>query len=92
MKTKTINKFDHSWKPIGSEPKVYDGDTYKMRPMQFEVYKELRYAPYSIINAPTASGKTLAICWLVARKLEDNPKRKAIIVVPQTIIANGFKG
>jgi len=91
-KLKTINKISASWKPLGRIPKIYANDVFKMRKMQVDAFNSLIDKPYAIINAPTASGKTLAICWVIAKRLHDNPHKKAIIAVPQTIIADGFKG
>jgi len=87
-----INKINVGWNPIGEEPKVYENETYKMRKMQKLAYSALKDSSNVIINAPTASGKTLAICWMIAKRLIENPKMKSIIAVPQTIIADGFRG
>ena len=95
-KTDKINKICASWEPLGEIPTVYPCNTYKMKKMQNGLYKFVR--PFLskllrlIVNAPTASGKTLAICWIVAKILHMFPNIKAIISVPQTIIADGFKG
>lgn len=87
-----LNKITAKWEPIGQIPKVYADRTFKMRSMQAEAYAALADKRHVIINAPTASGKTLAICWILAKRLIESPQRKAIIAVPQTIIASGFRG
>jgi len=61
-----------------------------MRSMQAEAFGVLMNVLFRMINAPTGSGKSAEICFLAARELHDNPKRKVVIVVPQTIIAKGF--
>ncbi|MFA7219495.1 MAG: DEAD/DEAH box helicase family protein [Synergistaceae bacterium] len=91
-KVKTINKINASWEPLGRMPEISDSGTFSMRGMQSKAFKTLSSYRYAILNAPTSSGKTLAICWLIAKALLDNPSMKAIITVPQIIIANGFKG
>lgn len=92
MKKDFINKITASWEPLGEIPKVYENETYKMLKMQKLAYEALKNKPNVIINAPTAAGKTLAICWMNAKRLSNDPKLKAIISVPQTIIADGFRG
>lgn len=87
-----LNKITAKWEPLGQIPKVYADRTFKMRSMQAEAYAALADKRHVIINAPTASGKTLAICWILAKRLIESPQRKAIIAVPQTIIASGFRG
>lgn len=89
---KKINKITASWEPMGEIPKVYKNETYEMNEMQKGAYEALKYKSKIILNAPTASGKTLATCWINAKKLTDDRRLKAIITVPQTIIADGFYG
>ena len=92
IRTKTISKINHKWRAVGKRPKVYSNNTYKMLPIQEEIYRETIGSQHSIINAPTACGKSISICFNVAKDLSLNPTRKAIITVPQTIIGSGFKG
>lgn len=88
----SIRKITHSWEPIGTIPQIFPNNTFKMRKMQVSAYATLHDKPYAILNGPTAAGKTLAICWITAKRLFLSPTKKAIIAVPQTIIASGFKG
>ena len=63
---------------------------HKPRKWQAECFDKLKDEQFAIINAPTGTGKSTMISYLVAHKLKKNPSLKAIIVVPQTIIASGF--
>jgi len=91
-KTEIKPRITASWEPIGEMPSLVEPDEYSMRPMQAMGYQELSDATHAVVNAPTASGKALLMCWLIANLLQKNPTKKAIITVPQTIIGSGFKG
>ena len=58
---------------------------------QEECYRVLVNEARGLINAPTGSGKSTIIAYLISGKLNANPKLKVIITVPQIIIAGGFK-
>lgn len=47
--------------------------------------------PIAFINAPTGSGKSTMLSMLAYHRTINDIKKKAIIVVPQTIIGKGFK-
>ena len=47
--------------------------------------------PIAFINAPTGSGKSTMLSMLAYHRTLNDSKKKAIIVVPQTIIGKGFK-
>lgn len=64
----------------------------RMRPMQRQAFEKLYRASDRLVNAPTSSGKSLLMCFVSGRELADEPKRKIVIAVPQTIIAKGFRG
>jgi len=84
------NAFNNKWTPVDCPPTIVDG-YYQMREWQQECYDELKDSHHWIINAPMGSGKSFMICCLDYKKLENNPNLRAIIAVPQTIIAEGFR-
>ncbi len=90
--TKTINKISSSWEPIGTMPTTYGINTYRMRKCQIQAFKTCFQEKFTILNGPTASGKTLMGCYILAPELANDKTKKAIFAVPQTIIADGFKG
>ena len=92
MKKKTIKKISCNWQPLGKKPEPTTNRIFSMREMQKEAFNQLVDKMFAILNAPTASGKSLAICWLTARYLKLYPDRLTIISVPQTIIGESFKG
>ena len=61
------------------------------RPYQLRFFDELKDEALGFIIAPPASGKSLVMSALVYEKLIREPKRKAILVVPQTQIGHGFE-
>jgi len=65
-------------------------DRFRMRPIQKRAYEALYGQQFQILNAPTGAGKSLQIIFSSAREMDENPKQKVLIVVPQTIIAKGF--
>jgi len=67
-----------------------DYKEFSLRAMQLNILNELKYSPYWIINAPMASGKTLAQCFLAKLKQKINPNLKVVISCPQKSITNGF--
>lgn len=86
-----IDRSSLEWTPTGiyldSAPKKKD---FFMRDMQGSSFMSLKDAQFALLNAPTACGKTLAMCYIVAHTLHHNSSRKALIIVPQKIIGAGF--
>jgi len=60
------------------------------RDCQRECFDSLKKKKYRIINMPTGSGKTIEVCCLAAYGLQKKQFRRAIIAVPQDVIASGF--
>lgn len=89
MNSKTA--FSRGWTPIEYKETVVDGNYFTFREWQEECFNDLQDSNYWIINAPTASGKSFGISAILADYLMKNPNMKAIIAVPQTIIASGFR-
>jgi superfamily II DNA or RNA helicase len=58
---------------------------------QERCFHALRGNRFSILNAPMGSGKSVSISSLIADALHANPTVRAIIAVPQTLIADGFR-
>ena len=92
MKAFTAFKIKFDKKP--PLPPIAPGKPKSPRNWQIEAFEDpslgLKDSPYSIINAPMSSGKTLEICFLSAHKLMADPSLRCIVADPQTIIANGF--
>jgi len=84
--------FYHSWSPVKAEITATDDGYITMRGWQEEAFDTLKDNSLRILNAPMGSGKSLFCCYLAAKEMMDNPKMKVIISVPQTIIAEGFRG
>jgi superfamily II DNA or RNA helicase/predicted nucleic acid-binding Zn-ribbon protein len=60
------------------------------RECQRNCFASLKNEKYRIITMPTGSGKTVEICCLAAYGLIKNQFKRAIISVPQDVIAAGF--
>jgi len=88
--TKTFTAFKIKFDKKPPLPPIDPGKPKSPRNWQIEAFNDLKDSPYSIINAPMSSGKTLEICFLSAYKLMFDPSLRCIIADPQTIIANGF--
>ena len=95
-KFEQINKISARWEPIGKKPSIEQVGVFKARKMQAKLFRSWfdtkQETTRLIIDAATAAGKTIAICQVLSYSLKNNPKQKAIIAVPQTIIADGFRG
>lgn len=81
-----------SWKKTNAKilyPQASKNGVLSLRPWQKKCYEFLYDKRHSIINTPTGSGKSCVISSLVYSKLKNN-KLKAIIVVPETIVASSF--
>jgi len=61
-----------------------------LRSSQRTAWEHLRDWDYGILNAPTGWGKSMVLCALAADDLLDDPRRKVIVTIPQTIISKGF--
>lgn len=73
-------------------PSTETGDSYyRLRPWQERCLNMLLHSHNSIINAPMASGKTLAIAAIAAERLKRNGNLRIVISVPQKAIAAGFR-
>lgn len=93
MKKKCVNKpaFQFGWVPIQTRPTIGTDGYLSPREWQEDCFNQLLYEKNWILNAPMASGKSLEVCYLVHMFLKKYPNYKAIISVPQTIIASGFR-
>ena len=75
-----------------AEPTVLTADGFlKMRMWQARCFDALANSHHWIMNAPMAAGKSFLISALVGHALAKTPELKAIIAVPQTNIAAGFR-
>ena len=45
---------------------------------------------FFLMNQPPGSGKSMTIGFCMAKKLQENPTHKVLIIVPQTLIAKSF--
>lgn len=66
-------------------------DHKELWPHQISFLRELKDEPYWFVVGPPAAGKSLTIAAILMVKLRKDPKLRAIIVVPQTIIGDGFE-
>jgi superfamily II DNA or RNA helicase len=64
-------------------------DAYGMREMQARAFAA-RTAPYLLLKAPPASGKSRALMFLALDKLERQGLRKVIVAVPERSIGGSF--
>ena len=62
----------------------------KHRKWQKECFNKLKNECLRIINVPMGAGKSVEMVSLAHEDLKNNPKLKAILAVPQLIIAEGF--
>lgn len=86
---KPITTVNHSWTGKPKTKKNKGGYGFA-RDWQRDAYAILRDDRFVILNAPTGSGKSWLMCLLSTHKMEQDPKLRTIISVPQSIIANGF--
>ena len=85
--------FEARWHTPKSLPlEDFNGDVVKLRPWQREFLdvKSTALDSGCILNAPTGSGKSKAICFDILCQLETDPRLRAIISVPQQVIAASF--
>lgn len=71
--------------------RVRDDGVWVLRPWQHECVTRLRAAGARQIIAPTGSGKSFAATTLALLDLLDGRAERTLIVVPQSIIADGFR-
>jgi superfamily II DNA or RNA helicase len=62
----------------------------RLRPWGIECFKKVHDKNLAVINSPTGSGKSVVAASIVYKKLENNPKLRGIVAVPQTMISKGF--
>lgn len=87
----SISFADIGWKLLHRHPKRDDISTIKnMRKSQQQAFIKCSDSKHIILNGPTACGKSLMGCQLIGNELRKTDYMKAIIAVPQTIIADGF--
>lgn len=96
MKKKTIKKnaftVSVGWNGVDVVPQTISSDGYySLRSWQQNCHNLLNNKSYRIINAPTGSGKSYMMTLLSAEDMDNNPKLRTIVSVPQTVIAAGFK-
>lgn len=83
--------FKIGWKNLGAKTTARSNGFYAMRDWQEEFFDEMKNEKDIILNAPTGSGKSFAMCGLSAYRMKQNDNLKCIFAVPQTIIAPGFR-
>ena len=86
MTKKPDNLAEIQYERTGSSVAV---DELGMREMQRRVYEE-REAPYLLIKAPPASGKSRALMFVGLDKLYNQGRKKVIVAVPERSIGASF--
>lgn len=81
------NTIDVSYAQSGASVNT---DTLGMREMQRRAFEE-RNAPYLLIKAPPASGKSRALMFIGLDKLYNQGRKKVIVAVPERSIGASFK-
>jgi superfamily II DNA or RNA helicase len=79
--------------PTGQNPQSESATrTYKKTPRKWQLaaYKQLKNAPYVIIEGPTGSGKSICAKMLLIEKLQ-RPNSKVIVVIPQNSILEAWE-
>jgi hypothetical protein len=81
----------HAVTPVASPSTLSTNGYMLQRGWQARCSAEIDHSHHWIINAPMASGKTFQICVMTGKWLDENPALRAVVAVPQTIIAEGFR-
>lgn len=81
------NTIDVSYAQSGAS---VNNDALGMREMQRRAFEE-RNAPYLLIKAPPASGKSRALMFIGLDKLYNQGRKKVIVAVPERSIGASFK-
>ena len=79
----------HRFHAVNS-PVVANEQRPRLHPAQAAAFRQLRGKRRAILNAPTGWGKSIVMACLIRFALLRNKKLRAIIAVPQTVIAPGF--
>ncbi len=82
--------FYHKWESAPFKNTITPDNYFEFRKWQEKAFTDLKDEQYRVINAPTGSGKSFVICGTILNDLIKNPSMKAIIAVPQKVIAGGF--
>jgi superfamily II DNA or RNA helicase len=88
MKNKTLLNIPSGQKSL-HEPATRS-ENKKPRGWQKTAYNMLKGQPYSLIEGPTGSGKSVAAKMLLIYKVNRNPRAKSIVVVPQRAIVDAW--
>ena len=62
----------------------------RMRKNQAEVFNKYRQERFLLIEEPPGAGKSTSLKFCLTRKLIDDPKLRAVILIPQTFIKKTF--
>ncbi len=81
------NIVDITYEQTGNSTKT---NSMGMREMQERVYS-VKDEQYILLKAPPASGKSRALMFVALDKLHNQGIKKAIIAVPEKVIANSFQ-
>lgn len=81
---------DRPEKATGRLLAITEKETIQMLSRQLPVFNRLRNAWNFILNCPTGWGKSKMIQFLLLRDLVLHQERKAVIIIPQNMIAPGF--
>jgi hypothetical protein len=85
------HQFSSKWKHVKRKLKKMKKGYLSTRDWQDRCFGKMKDKTRRIINTPPGSGKTLSLCHLSTSDMLENPDLKVIKIVPQTIIAGGFR-
>ena len=86
-----LKGFSHKWDAVHTEPTITDDNYYKPRKWQEDGFYLIGERK-RIINCPMGAGKSMFTKYIATQDMLNNPKEKTVIAVPQTQIADGFRG